>query len=103
MSKFHSVFVTSAGQAFSCGIGQGGKLGLGSEGTVIGPQKICIEAENCLNSKMKRSTAIVHAALGTYHTLLLTEAGNVSLLFSLGVFIVIIFSYVFHLLIYNGC
>lgn len=77
MNKFHSVFVTSSGQAFSCGIGQGGKLGLGSEATVIIPQKISLEADNCLNSKTKKSTVILEAALGTHHTILLTETGNV--------------------------
>lgn len=83
MNKFHSVFVTSSGQAFSCGIGQGGKLGLGSEATVIIPQKISLEADNCLNSKTKKSTVILEAALGTHHTILLTETGNVSqILFS---------------------
>lgn len=81
MNKFHSVFVTSSGQAFSCGIGQGGKLGLGSEATVIIPQKINLEAENCLNSKIKKLAVIVEAALGTHHTILLAETGNVSLTF----------------------
>lgn len=80
MSKFHSVFVTSSGQAFSCGIGQGGKLGLGSEATIISPQKIIFEAGNKLNSKVKRSTFIVQATLGPHHTVLLTEDGHVSIL-----------------------
>ncbi|XP_057374411.1 inhibitor of Bruton tyrosine kinase-like [Daphnia carinata] len=77
MNKFHSVFVTTSGQAFSCGIGQGGKLGLGSEATVIIPQKISLEAENCINNRTKKSTVILEAALGTHHTILLTETGNV--------------------------
>ena len=77
MNKFHSVFLTSSGQAFSCGIGQGGKLGLGTESTVIIPQKISIDAENCFNSKIKKSMVILEAVLGTYHTILLTESGNV--------------------------
>ena len=81
MNKFHTVFLTSSGQAFSCGIGQGGKLGLGTEATVIIPQKISTEAENCLNGKMKKSVVILEAVLGTYHTILLTEGGNVSWLF----------------------
>lgn len=78
MNKFHSVFLTSSGQAFSCGIGQGGKLGLGSEATVIIPQKITMDAENCSNNKIKKSVVILEAVLGTYHTILLTEGGNVS-------------------------
>jgi hypothetical protein len=81
MNKFHSVFLTLSGQAFSCGIGQGGKLGLGSEATVIIPQKISIDAENSSNSKVKKSAVILEAVLGTYHTILLTEGGNVSWLF----------------------
>ena len=82
MNKFHSVFVTSSGQTYSCGIGQGGKLGLGSEATVISPQKINLEADAKLNNKLKKSTAILQAAIGTYHTILLTEGGNVSYSYS---------------------
>lgn len=78
MNKFHSVFLTSSGQAFSCGIGQGGKLGLGSEATIIIPQKISIDTENCQDKKIKKSMVILEAVLGTYHTILLTESGNVS-------------------------
>ena len=70
--------MTSSGQTYSCGIGQGGKLGLGSEATVISPQKINLEADAKLNNKLKKSTAILQAAIGTYHTILLTEGGNVS-------------------------
>lgn len=78
MNKFHSVFVTSSGQAFSCGLGQGGKLGLGSEATIISPQKISLDCENNLSNKLRKSTAILQVAVGTYHTILLTDGGNVS-------------------------
>ena len=74
--------MTSSGQTYSCGIGQGGKLGLGSEATVISPQKINLEADAKLNNKLKKSTAILQAAIGTYHTILLTEGGNVSYSYS---------------------
>lgn len=81
MSKFHSVFVSSTGEAYSCGIGQGGKLGHGSEATVISPTKINIEAESSVNNKIKKSTVIIQAAVGLYHSVLLTDSGNVSFKF----------------------
>uniref|UniRef100_H2ZMC8 Uncharacterized protein n=1 Tax=Ciona savignyi TaxID=51511 RepID=H2ZMC8_CIOSA len=38
MSKFHSIFVTQEGAAYSCGNGRGGRLGNGSEDVFIDPQ-----------------------------------------------------------------
>ena len=83
MNKFHSVFLTSSGEAYSCGIGQGGKLGLGSEVTAIRPQKITLETDSKANGSCKdRKSVVSQAALGTNHTLLLTESGNVSSIYS---------------------
>ena len=35
LSKFHSVFLSQKGQAFTCGHGQGGRLGHGDEQTYL--------------------------------------------------------------------
>jgi len=35
LSKFHSVFVSQQGQVFTCGHGQGGRLGHGDEQTYL--------------------------------------------------------------------
>ncbi|XP_049821189.1 inhibitor of Bruton tyrosine kinase isoform X2 [Aethina tumida] len=40
ISKFHSVIVTKNGKVFSCGHGQGGRLGLGNQQTTVTPKQV---------------------------------------------------------------
>lgn len=59
--------MSSNGRAWACGHGQGGRLGLDSEKTVLKPQQIKTGGE-----------VVISAAVGTNHTLLLMESGVVS-------------------------
>uniref|UniRef100_A0A1B6MEM7 BTB domain-containing protein n=1 Tax=Graphocephala atropunctata TaxID=36148 RepID=A0A1B6MEM7_9HEMI len=66
IDKFHSVFVSSAGQVWACGHGQGGRLGVDSEQMVLTPQRVRTAAEQ-----------VVSASVGRNHTILLMESGAV--------------------------
>lgn len=67
LSKFHSVFLSQKGQVYTCGHGQGGRLGHGDEQTCLIPRLV--------------ESLIVHqcsqAAAAKDHTVVLTEDGNV--------------------------
>ncbi|RZF45920.1 hypothetical protein LSTR_LSTR008297 [Laodelphax striatellus] len=67
MDKFHTVFRGEDGRAWACGLGQGGRLGLDSEGTFITPQPMRTPASEVVSS----------VAVGRDHTILLTENGSV--------------------------
>ncbi|KAK4310898.1 hypothetical protein Pmani_017578 [Petrolisthes manimaculis] len=67
MSKFHTVFVNSNGRVYTCGHGQGGRLGLHTNAPVITPQPI----------KTFSSINVVKAAVGPDHSLFLTDSGQV--------------------------
>lgn len=66
MDKFHSVFVSDKGRAWACGHGQGGRLGLDTEKTILKPQPIKTGTE-----------VVVAASVGRDHTILLMESGAV--------------------------
>lgn len=66
MNKFHSVFVSDTGRAWACGHGQGGRLGLDTEKTILKPQPLKTGTE-----------VVVAASVGRDHTILLMENGSV--------------------------
>lgn len=70
MHKFHSVFLSHDGSVYSCGHGQGGRLGLNSEKAILTPLKIRHSSAN--------PETFIQIAVGRDHTVLLTESGNVS-------------------------
>ena len=49
MCKYHSVFVSTAGQVYTCGHGRGGRLGHGHELTVL------VRVQLLINAKMIHS------------------------------------------------
>lgn len=67
MDKFHSVFVSSTGRVWACGHGQGGRLGVDTEQTVLTPKPLKTGSE-----------CVVSASVGRNHTVLLMESGSVS-------------------------
>ncbi|CAN9514113.1 unnamed protein product [Ophioblennius macclurei] len=67
LCKFHSVFLSQKGQVFTCGHGQGGRLGHGDEQTYLIPRKV--------EGLMSHHCSQVAAARD--HTVVLTEEGYV--------------------------
>lgn len=65
LGKFHSVFVGSCGGVWSCGHGEGGRLGIATRDTRVLPVQISL-SEPCID-----------AAVGRDHTLLLLKSGTV--------------------------
>lgn len=70
LSKFHTVFLTSSGRVYTCGHGQGGRLGLDTSAPVITPHPI----------RAFTHTIIIKVAVGPDHSLFLTDSGQVSAL-----------------------
>ncbi|KAJ9579143.1 hypothetical protein L9F63_024751 [Diploptera punctata] len=76
MHKFHSVFVSHDGRVFSCGHGQGGRLGLGTEGAALTPCNVRIQNSGS-HSPDASALACSMACVGRDHTVLLMENGSV--------------------------
>ncbi|XP_067841019.1 inhibitor of Bruton tyrosine kinase isoform X1 [Heptranchias perlo] len=67
LCKFHSVFLSQNGQVYTCGHGQGGRLGHGDEQTYLVPRMV----EGLANHRCSR------VAAAKDHTIVLTEDGSV--------------------------
>ncbi|KAG9342735.1 hypothetical protein JZ751_015597 [Albula glossodonta] len=65
LCKFHSVFLSQSGHVFTCGHGQGGRLGHGDEQTYLVPRMV---------DGLHRCTQV---AAAKDHTVVLTEVGYV--------------------------
>lgn len=72
MHKCHTLFVSLSGNVWSCGLGQGGRLGLSSEETVLIPQKI-IFPSTANNS----SLFCTKAAVGLDHSVFICNDNQV--------------------------
>ncbi|XP_028903554.1 inhibitor of Bruton tyrosine kinase [Ornithorhynchus anatinus] len=67
LCKFHSVFLSQKGQVYTCGHGQGGRLGHGDEQTCLVPRLVDgLAGHNC-----------IQVAAAKDHTVVLTEEGFV--------------------------
>nr|CAI5845111.1 unnamed protein product [Callosobruchus analis] len=72
VDQFHTVIITSSGKAFSCGHGQGGRLGLGDEKSVVLPHNIVF------HSNQKGETISCNqAAISRDHSIFLCSDGNI--------------------------
>lgn len=69
MQKFHSVFLTNAGDVYVCGHGLGGRLGLNSEKTTLSVTQLPLTKVN--------KGRCVDVASGQDHTVMLMEDGQV--------------------------
>ncbi|KAL0275010.1 UNVERIFIED_CONTAM: hypothetical protein PYX00_003000 [Menopon gallinae] len=67
MSKFHSAFISSDGRLWTCGHGQGGRLGLEDELTVLTPKSV----------KLPSNIECLQVDLGIDHTILLMANNSV--------------------------
>ncbi|KAG8231547.1 hypothetical protein J437_LFUL008089, partial [Ladona fulva] len=75
MGKFHSIFLCEDGRVYSCGLGQGGRLGLDSEETVMTPNQINISAQHSLPTSSKH--VVISVSVGQDHSLLVTDKGAI--------------------------
>lgn len=67
LRKYHTVFLTQCGCVYTCGHGQGGRLGLGNECTYLIPQRVeSLKSEKC-----------IQIAASINHTVILTEKGTI--------------------------
>lgn len=67
LCKYHTVFLTSTGQVYTCGHGHGGRLGHGDEQTCVVPRHVeAVEHEVC-----------IQVTAGQDHTVLLMQSGCV--------------------------
>ena len=64
MSENHALFLARGGEVYSCGLGQGGRLGLGTEENQSRPKQIPFS---------ETTTECVAVATGVDHSLFLTE------------------------------
>lgn len=74
MHKCHTLFVSLAGNVWSCGLGQGGRLGHPVEETVLIPRKI-----NLTGSPSSPPLFCIKAAIGQDHSIFLCNDNQVSL------------------------
>jgi alpha-tubulin suppressor-like RCC1 family protein len=77
VEKFHSMIVTSLGKVFSCGHGQGGRLGLGTQQTVVIPEMV-----NFPETNHGEPITCTDVAISRDHSVFLCSDGN---LYSCGV------------------
>ncbi|RUS75693.1 hypothetical protein EGW08_016535 [Elysia chlorotica] len=72
LCKYHTVFLSLSGQVYTCGHGQGGRLGHGDQHTVLVPRMLdCLKDQTCLEM-----------AAATDHTVLRMEG---SIVYSFGI------------------
>lgn len=71
LDKFHFVLVAIDGRVFSCGHGQGGRLGLTTENTVLEPQEIKFSSANV------PKFVCAEASIARDHSVFLSESGHV--------------------------
>ncbi|KAF5274038.1 hypothetical protein FQR65_LT04436 [Abscondita terminalis] len=72
LEKFHCILVSSDGKVYGCGHGQGGRLGLGSEKTVITPKQIKLSASGHANPVVCK-----RASIALDHSIFLSDSGHV--------------------------
>ncbi|KAF2882129.1 hypothetical protein ILUMI_24051 [Ignelater luminosus] len=72
LEKFHCVLVSTDGKVFACGHGQGGRLGLGNEKTIIAPEQVKLSANGHSNPVICKK-----ASIAIDHSVFLTESGHV--------------------------
>ncbi|XP_044735447.1 inhibitor of Bruton tyrosine kinase [Chrysoperla carnea] len=71
LRKFHCVMISKDGRAFSCGHGQGGRLGLGDVNTAMKPTQINF------HSRTSPTNICKQAAIGRDHSMFLMDSNTV--------------------------
>lgn len=73
ISIFHSIFLTDTQEVYVVGHGKGGRLGIGTENTLVVPQKVQIPFRN-------QGEKVISVSASRNHSLVLTDHGSVSFL-----------------------
>ncbi|KAI4468430.1 btk-binding protein-related [Holotrichia oblita] len=79
LGKFHCVVVTGNGNAYSCGHGQGGRLGIGSEQTILTPKLI-----KFTDTQRQSPIYCIQASIARDHTVFLAECDDSYQIWSCG-------------------
>lgn len=74
LDKYHCVLVTSDGHVYSCGHGQGGRLGLNTEQTLLNLKRINLTSKN-------GAAFCTRASISRDHSVFLTDNGQVEFYF----------------------
>lgn len=78
MNKCHTLFVSLTGNVWSCGLGQGGRLGLSSEETVLIPRKIVFPNNVSPNSSSSSNSLFcMKASAGQDHSIFICNDNQV--------------------------
>lgn len=72
LNSYHSLFITNNGDLYSAGHGNGGRLGCGTENTLVVPHQIMI-------TRKQPDEIVIDASAGKYHSLVLTNYDTVKL------------------------
>lgn len=72
LSRFHCAIVAADGAVFSCGHGQGGRLGLSTEHAVLAPKAVKFNTNG-----QAGCVVCVKASIAQDHSVFLTDAGHV--------------------------
>uniref|UniRef100_A0A6P7F2T9 Inhibitor of Bruton tyrosine kinase n=1 Tax=Diabrotica virgifera virgifera TaxID=50390 RepID=A0A6P7F2T9_DIAVI len=72
IAQFHSTIVTVSGKALTCGHGQGGRLGLGDEKTVVTPKVV-----NFVGHQKGEVVTCNQASISRDHSIFLCSDGNI--------------------------
>lgn len=75
--KYHTLFVSLSGNAWSCGLGKGGRLGLASEDTVLIPQKVVLTSASTSSVNTSTELFCISAAVGQDHSVFLCNDNQV--------------------------
>lgn len=74
LSRFHCAIVSTDGRVFSCGHGQGGRLGLSTEQTVLVPKTVRFSGNNQFSG-----ITCTMASIAQDHSVFLTDTGHVQI------------------------
>lgn len=76
MQKYHTIFLSLDGNVWSCGLGQGGRLGLSSDSPVLIPQKIVLVSKIHSSHEVK-SLFCLKVAVGADHSVFMCNDNQV--------------------------